>query len=528
MKTAQTHHRLYFVLVFVLMMIAVNGTRALGDELKSGDAVREEFLRGRELMQDGQRAEGLECYRRAATNGLLRAQVTLVELLRTTGSAADRSEALRWAAQGARQSDSYCRNYLAQESRLEDSTRVVPFAPESPDTALYPARQYAAGRRSYLGEGEPKNYARAYECFSEVNRHETFRREYPDVIYLLGYLSENGFGVLQNYTAAAAFYEQAAERGSPRAVYRLGQLLENGQGVARNPAAARTLFEKAAGLGMAEAAYRLGLLANDWRPETHARFLQAATNGLSMAQMKVAASYEHDWFKQGTNVVEALAWYQIAAAGGNRGGRLKAENLNRLLTAEQQPKLAARLDALRSLIRETSATNRPGVNLLPENFSRLRNENSDSLGGPTRNKPRRLTDARLQTGGESDTARPTRRNDLDSGTMKIYLADLNDSVRDRVNERLKTASQRDHLQTRPIPPEMEIILSYRLKSDGRVEDVTVIDTNLPEGTAMMFVFALEDLSPTPRWTPGLRAELTEEYQDLLLAFGKKSILRISQ
>ena len=69
-------------------------------------------------------------------------------------------------------------------------------------------------------------------------------------------------------------------------------------------------------------------------------------------------------------------------------------------------------------------------------------------------------------------------------------------------------------------PDLDIILSYRLLSDGRVEDVEVVDTNLEERAAGLFVAALEDSSPTPRWTPRLRAELSEDYQDLLLAFGR--------
>ena len=78
------------------------------------------------------------------------------------------------------------------------------------------------------------------------------------------------------------------------------------------------------------------------------------------------------------------------------------------------------------------------------------------------------------------------------------------------------------------PEDLEIILSYRLLSDGRVEDVELVETNLERRAAGLFVAALEDSSPTSRWTPRLRAELTDDYQDLLLAFGRKSVLRISQ
>ena len=80
----------------------------------------------------------------------------------------------------------------------------------------------------------------------------------------------------------------------------------------------------------------------------------------------------------------------------------------------------------------------------------------------------------------------------------------------------------------PNPQDMEVILAFRLCSDGRAEDVEVVDTNLSSALAAVFSEALEDVLPGPRWTPRLRAELSDEYQDLLLAFGPKSILRISQ
>jgi hypothetical protein len=143
-------------------------------------------------------------------------------------------------------------------------------------------------------------------------------------------------------------------------------------------------------------------------------------------------------------------------------------------------------------------------------------------------RPRRLSEARLNASAETNTAAITHRNDLEEGLIKTYLDDLQNKVWQLVRQRWTELARNDFRPGLKNPDDLEIIVSYRLLSDGRVEDVELVDSNLDDRTAELFVAALEDASPTSRWTPRLRAELTEEYQDLLLAFGRRSVLRISQ
>ena len=167
-------------------------------------------------------------------------------------------------------------------------------------------------------------------------------------------------------------------------------------------------------------------------------------------------------------------------------------------------------------------------NLLPEGIATNRSELLRPTETAPSSRPRRLSEAGLARAAETNEVRMEHRDDLQTGLIKVYLDDLQDRVRKLVNERLSKLAEKNLFEVQNQPAEMEIILSYRLLSDGHIEDVEVLDTNLGETTSGLFVTALQDSSPTPRWTPRLRAELNEDYQDLLLAFGRKSVLRISQ
>ena len=257
-------------------------------------------------------------------------------------------------------------------------------------------------------------------------------------------------------------------------------------------------------------------------------FERAATNGLARAQMKMGLSYEHDWLKQGADPLEALAWYKMAAERGHRGARIRAENLEKVLSAEQRAQSNTRHATLRARVRETTTQERPGENLLPTTITGKHDELLRDAGPVPHRRPRTIAEARMAGAQSTNQFGGTRRDDLYTGLLKTYLDDLQERVRTLANERLAQTSERDLLVTSSRPQDMEIIISYRILSDGHVEDVEVLDTNLPEREARLFIIAMEDCSPTPRWTPPLRAELSDEDLDLLLAFGRKSVLRIAQ
>jgi len=488
-------------------------------------------------MQSGHAEEGLDWIRRAATNGLMRAQASLMEILLQRGGESSRAEGLRWALLASRQGDPISQRRFVSELRRDDPASYYreswPWL-ERMAVRGDPATKFQAGIWAFYGYGGQKNLDAAYRNLSEAAQDDSFVRQVPQVCFILGYLSENGFGTAQNYLGAATFYWRAAENGWPEATYRLGLLLEHGQGTVVDAERARLLYARAAELGIAEASYRLGFLekvtgtdASD-RREAFRRFLQAATNGLSMAQSKVALGYAQGWLNQGANPVEALAWYRIAATSGNRLARIKAENLEQNLSAAQRDEVDARVLVIKSMIRESVVRGRPGENLLPKTLA----SRCDELLKPTepnpQARPRRLSEARLKRNAETNTAPITRRDDLEVGLIKPYLDDLQNQVWQLVRQRWADLARNGFSPELTNREDLEIILSYRLLSDGRVEDVELVDTNLDDRTTRLFVAALEDSSPTPRWTPRLRAELTDEQQELLLAFGRKSALRISQ
>jgi TPR repeat protein len=461
----------------------------------------------------------------------------LMEILLPRGDESSRAEGLRWALFAGRQGDPISQRRLVSELRRGDPPSYYqeswPWL-ERMAGGGDPAAKFQAGIWEFYGYGGQKNLDAAYRHLSEAAGEESFSRQMPQVSFLLGYLSENGFGTAQNYAAAAGLYWQAAENGWPDAVYRLGLLLEHGQGAAADMQSAHLLYVRAAELGIAEASYRLGLLERvsgsdaTNRTEAFRLFFQAATNGLSIAQTKVALGHEQNWLNQGADPVEALAWYRTAATSGNRHARIKSEDLERDLSAAQRTEVEARVAAIKSMIHERVVKGHPGENLLPEGLVSRRSEFLGSTETNPQSRPRRLSEARLNASAETNTAAITLRNDLEEGLIKIYLDDLQNKVWQLVRQRWTELARNDFRPGLKIPDDLEIILSYRLLSDGRVEDVELVDSNLDDRTAELFVAALEDASPTSRWTPRLRAEQTEEYQDLLLAFGRRSVLRISQ
>ena len=78
--------------------------------------------------------------------------------------------------------------------------------------------------------------------------------------YSLGFMYQNGQGVLQNYKAVVKWYTLAAEQGFARAQHNLGFMYDNGQGVLQNYKTAVKWYTVAAEQGFAGAQNNLGLM----------------------------------------------------------------------------------------------------------------------------------------------------------------------------------------------------------------------------------------------------------------------------
>ena len=107
--------------------------------------------------------------------------------------------------------------------------------------------------------------------------------------FSLGYIYQNGDGVLQGYAEAVRWYRLAADQGNADAQFSLGLMYQNGLGVLQDYAEAVRLYRLAADQGNAFAQTNLGLMYE---------------NGYGVLQDSVTAHM----------------WYNIGAANGNELG----------------------------------------------------------------------------------------------------------------------------------------------------------------------------------------------------------------
>lgn len=78
--------------------------------------------------------------------------------------------------------------------------------------------------------------------------------------YNLGQMYELGYGVPQDYKAAAEWYRKAGKQGYAKAFFNLGVMISLGRGVNKDDKKAASRFREAAELGYAKAQYTLGMM----------------------------------------------------------------------------------------------------------------------------------------------------------------------------------------------------------------------------------------------------------------------------
>ena len=120
----------------------------------------------------------------------------------------------------------------------------------------------------------------------------------------LGFMYDNGNGVLQDYAEAVVLYRKAAEQGLARAQSNLGVMYANGNGVVQDYAEAAVWYRLAAEQGYAKAQSNLGFMYD---------------NGNGVLQ----------------DAVLAHMWYNIGGANGNELGSKNRGLIEKLMTREQ-------------------------------------------------------------------------------------------------------------------------------------------------------------------------------------------------
>ena len=102
-------------------------------------------------------------------------------------------------------------------------------------------------------------------CFDGNNfDFETCKREaeqgHSDAQYNLGWMYNEGKGVIQDYKESVKWYTKAAEQGLAEAQYNLGYMYANEQGVIQDYKEAAKWWKKSAEQGYSKSQFSLGLM----------------------------------------------------------------------------------------------------------------------------------------------------------------------------------------------------------------------------------------------------------------------------
>jgi hypothetical protein len=212
-----------------------------------------------------------------------------------------------------------------------------------------PEAQFQLGRRYFLGEGVPKDYAEAvkwYRRAAEQNLAEAqfqlgrcyllgkgvpkdapeavnwYRKaatqNYAEAQYHLGVCYAEGEGVPEDDVEAVKWYRRAAEQNFAEAQFEMGLSYENGEGVPKDEVEAVKWYRAAAERNYARAQARLGLgyLAGDGVPKDATKavqwFRKAADQNLSCSQYALGLCYARG-VGVSKDATEAVKWYRKAA-----------------------------------------------------------------------------------------------------------------------------------------------------------------------------------------------------------------------
>ena len=140
--------------------------------------------------------------------------------------------------------------------------------------------------------------------------------------FYLGFMYDEGRGVVRNDAEAVRWYRLAAEQGEASAQTNLGLMYRKGEGVARNDAEAVRWYRLAAEQGYASAQTNLGLMYDKGRgvarndAEAVRWYRLAAEQGYASAQFFLGNMHD-EGRGVARNDTEAIRWYRLAAEQGD-------------------------------------------------------------------------------------------------------------------------------------------------------------------------------------------------------------------
>lgn len=168
--------------------------------------------------------------------------------------------------------------------------------------------------------------------------------------YHLGLLYRDGQGTAKDLATARQWLQRSARAGCDAAQTEYGRFLDQGWGGPRDSAEARTWFERAVLRGNRSAMNEMGLLYFRGRggPVDNARAFELfyrASEGSRAAMFNLGLMYETGRGRP-QDLVEAVAWYSMAASKGEPGAAEERDALSAGLLSAQRERLQQRMKSL--------------------------------------------------------------------------------------------------------------------------------------------------------------------------------------
>ena len=167
-----------------------------------------------------------------------------------------------------------------------------------------------------------------------------------DAQYHIALLYRDGKGISKDLAEAVRWLRLSAEHGFDPGQTELGWFLSKGMGTPTDHVEARKWYEKAIVQGNVPAKNLLGILYLNGRgvPQDYGRayklFLEAS-GASSSAAYNVGLMHERGWGRP-PNLVEAGAWYSIAADNGGSGAKEKRDEIIRKLSPTENYAMRSR------------------------------------------------------------------------------------------------------------------------------------------------------------------------------------------
>jgi TPR repeat protein len=205
-------------------------------------------------------------------------------------------------------------------ARARVQAQIIPSLPSYTSDEL--ENWFQKGRSHYYGTGVPTDYSEAAKWFRNAAERGHARAQYQ-----LSLCYEYGRGVPQDYTEAEQWFRKSADGGYAEAQSDLGRRYHYGLGVPQDYAESVKWYRKAAEQGLAEAQLKLadryldGVGVAHDIGEAEKWLLRVAENEKAteqiLAQLSLGVLYE-DGIHVALDITKAVMWYRKAAEALSR------------------------------------------------------------------------------------------------------------------------------------------------------------------------------------------------------------------